>query len=126
MAAKIEFSRDDGNTHFFIIPVSAWQAGGKLIFTAKPVVDDDTTDAAAVIRQEYNDANIISNDGTNVTYQCYFPPSATADVDTQGSDYWEGEGDFQWVSSAGVPTHFPGKSPKMQVFVYADVGRKDT
>lgn len=119
--AKVEFKRGDGVTHFFKMPVASWASGGKLIFTAKPAVDDDATDATAKIRRVFDDS-VTANDGTNVTYTCYFPPSDTSGIAMSGDDKIDYLGEFQWVNAAGVPTTFPGNNKYLDVVLYADVG----
>src|SRR6185503_18658042 len=104
--AKIEFKRGDAATHTFIMPSSSWSSGGKLFFTAKPAVDDDDTDAAAVINQTFDDSSAV-NDGTNVTYTCSFPASATNSIAMAGAKKKDYLAEFQWVSAAGVPSTFP-------------------
>lgn len=124
--AKILFKRGDGITHTFTMPTANWSAGGKLFFAAKPAIDDDTTDAAAVINQTFTDTNV-----TDVTvggvamkrYTCYFPPSATNSIASGGATSKDYLGEFQWVSAGGVPSTFPGDDKFFDVVVYFDVRR---
>lgn len=125
MAATMEFERGDPITHYFIMPTSAWSTGGKLFFTAKPVVDDDITDSAAVINQTFTDSAAV-NDGTNITYTLLFPPSATNSIVTNGAKKKSYLGQFQWVSAAGVPSSFPGNDKFINTIVYADIRRSIT
>lgn len=136
MASKIEFPRGDGITHSFAMPASLWTAGGKLFFAAKPVIDDDLTDAAAVIQGNWNDAAVTSipaggllADGVTVAtvpmkqYACAFPPSATASIVSHGAESADYLGEFQFVPSGGVPVTFPAVPPKLDAVVYFDVKR---
>jgi len=122
MASKVEFKRGDGVTHYFAIPTANWSAGGELFFAAKPAVDDDLTDAAAVIDATFTDADMV-NDGTTVTYTCYFPPTATNSIDMNGASQINYKAEFQFVSSAGVPSTFPGNDKFLDAVVYADIRR---
>jgi hypothetical protein len=120
--AKIEFKRGDQNIHQFVIPVGQWSAGGTLFFTAKPDVDDDITDANAVINYAFTDADMV-NDGTNVTYNCVFPPSATTNIASDGEKKRDYLAEFQFVSLSGVPTTYPGDDNFLDAIVYFDLRR---
>lgn len=120
--AKIEFKRGDGVTHYFVMPTASWSAGGKLRFVAKPTVDDDTLDAAAVIYRQFTDSVAVNN-GTNVTYTCYFPPSDTSGISMGALTQKEYVSEFQWTSSGGVPSTFPGDDKFIACVVYADLAR---
>jgi hypothetical protein len=129
MSNVIEFPRGDAITHTFSIPQTAWSSGGKLIFEAKPAIDDDNTDAAAVISQEWTDAStsVVTINGIQyIQYACAFPPSATNSIPSNGADSATYKGEFQWVNAAGVPTTYPPNDPKLPVVVYFDVVRKTT
>jgi len=125
MASKIEFKRGDTITHTFTMPTSSWSAGGKLFFTAKPAVDDDLTDAAAVINKTYTDTDMV-NDGTNVTYTCLFNPADTNSITMAGVDKIDYKAEFQWVSSGGTVSTFPGNNKYLDAVVYADLRRATT
>lgn len=120
--ATMEFERGDTITHYFIMPTNAWSVGGKLFFTAKPAVDDDNTDAAAVINQTFTDS-VAVNDGTNVTYTLTFPPSATNSILMNGAKKRQYLGQFQWVSASNVPSSFPGNDKFIDTIVYGDIRR---
>lgn len=129
MANQIEFTRGDAITHTFSIPADAWSSGGKLRFMAKPAIDDDNTDAAAVISQEWTDSavtDVTINGVAYKQYSCYFPPSATNSIVSNGAASSSYLGEFQWVSAAGIPTTFPANDPKLDVVVYFDVIRETT
>jgi hypothetical protein len=127
--SKIEFKRGDGITHYFTMPTSSWSAGGKLFFTAKPAVDDDATDAAAVINATFTDSVVTDTTVNGVAskkYTCYFPPSATNSIATAGASKVDYKGEFQWVSSGGIPSTFPGNDKFLDVVLYADLRRAVT
>lgn len=124
----MEFMRGDANYHTFGIPASAWTAGGRLFFAAKPALDDDVTDAAAQITANWDDTVV-----TDVTYQgvaykqyaCTFPPSATAGIISNGADVIELLGEFQYVPVSGVPVTAPAAGDdRIPVAVTIDVKRK--
>jgi hypothetical protein len=127
MAVSIDFPRGDAITHTFSMPADAWSSGGKLRFMAKPAIDDDNTDATAVITQEWDDSVVTDATINGVTYKkytCYFPPSATNSIISNGAASANYVGEFQWVSQAGVPTTFPPNDPKLTVTVYFDIIRE--
>ena len=125
--SKIEFSRGDGANHTFSIPTSSWVAGGKLFFAAKPAIDDDVTDANALIQGNWDDSVV-----TNVTisgvaykqYACYFPPSATNSIVSGGASSADYLGEFQYVPASGIPITFPATDQKLDAVVYFDIKRK--
>lgn len=129
MASKIEFSRGDGIHHTFAMPASSWSAGGKLFFAAKQAVDDDITDAAAVINQSWDDtavSDVTINGVAYKQYACYFPPSATSGIASGGSSTTDYLGEFQFVPAGGDPVTFPGNGQKLDCIVYFDIKRKTT
>lgn len=126
--AVIEFVRGDGAYHNAYVPASDWSAGGKLFFAAKQVIDDDTTDAAAVIKQSWTDS-VVSDVTINGTaykkYTCYFPPSATSSINSEGAESLDFLGEFQYVPTSGIPITAPAKT-KLTCTVYFDVNRRVT
>lgn len=122
--SKIEFKRGDTITHTFIMPTSSWSPGGTLFFTAKPAVDDDLTDANAVINVSFSDS-VAVNDGTNVTYTMTFLPAATAAIASNGETSIDYLGEFQYVNGTSVST-FPGNDKYIDVIVYFDIRRATT
>ncbi len=125
--AKIEFTRGDSANHKFSIPAANWTAGGTLFFAAKPAVDDDATDASALIQAQWTDAVV-----SNVTlkgiaykqYACYFAPSATNSIVSNGAGSANYLGEFQYVPAGGDPVTFPANDVKLDCVVYLDVKRK--
>lgn len=130
MADIMEFSRGDGITKGFSMPADKWSAGGTLFFAAKSLFDDDTTDAAALIQGNWGDSVVtdtVRNGVAMKRYACYFPPSATEDIPSNGAATLELLGEFQWVpSGGGDPITVPAKDDKIDVVVYMDIKRKTT
>jgi len=127
--SKIEFTRGDGAHHGFSIPATSWSSGGKLFFAAKQVIDDDTTDANAVINVHWDDSNVSDVTINGIAYKkydCYFPPSATSNILSDGASSAEYLGEFQFVPSSGDPITFPAKDEKLECILYFDVKRKTT
>lgn len=96
-------------------------------FAAKPAIDDDTTDANAVIEQHWDDTAItdVTINGVDYKqYDCYFPASATNSIISDGAQSIDYLGEFQFVPSVGDPVTYPASDPKIDVTVYFDVIRK--
>ena len=129
MANTINFVRGDAITHTFNIPTSAWSSGGKLFFVAKPAIDDDNTDAAAVIKKSWTDgstSDVVIGGVAYKQYACAFVPADTNSIPSNGAQNADYLGEFQWVNAAGVPTTFPATDPKLDCKVYFDVARGTT
>ena len=127
MSNKIEFTRGDAAYHTFSIPADAWTAGGTLFFAAKPIIDDDNTDAASLINGDWDDADVTNTTIDGVAYKeynCYFPPAATSGILSNGADEAEYLGEFQYVPITGIPVTFPANNKKLEAVVYFDVKRK--
>lgn len=123
----MEFARGDGANHEFLIPTDAWSAGGRLFFAAKQAVDDDDTDALALIQGSWTDSAVTDDVDEGVAmkkYACHFPASATNDIDSGGADEMDLLGEFQFVPATGDPITFPPNTPKIPVKLYFDVKRK--
>lgn len=127
MANIIEFTRGDGVHHSFSIPADAWTAGGKLFFAAKPAIDDDNTDAAAPIKESWDDSavsDVTINGVAYKKYDCYFPPSATNGVASSGASSADYLGEFQYVPASSDPVTFPAGEDKLDCKLYFDVVRE--
>lgn len=127
--AKIEFTRGDGHNHKFRMPAASWSAGGKLFFAAKAQIDDDATDAKALIQGSWDDSAVTDVEIDGVAYKeyaCYFPPAATNNIQSNGANSLELLGEFQYVPQSGVPITFPARDQKLECIVYFDVKRKVT
>lgn len=124
----MEFVRGDPVTKGYWIPTASWTPGGRLFFAAKQLIDDDNTDAAAVIKGNWDDSVITDQVRGGVAYKryaCSFPAAATNSIVSNGAETLELLGEFQWVPSGGGPVTSPPKT-KIPVIVYMDVNRKTT
>lgn len=129
MDNTIEFTRGDAAYHTFSIPASSWLPGGLLFFAAKQAIDDDTTDALAVINKSWDDdvvTDVVIDGVPYKQYACTFVPGDTSGIESDGADSLTYEGEFQYVGADGLPITFPPTSPKLQCIVYFDVKRKTT
>lgn len=125
----MEFVRGDGANHTFSMPTANWTPGGRLFFAAKTAIDDDNTDAAAVIQGDWDDdatTDVTIGGVAYKRYACYFPPSATNTILSEGAESAEYLGEYQFVPSGGDPVTFPAKDPKIDVILYFDIKRKVT
>lgn len=127
---EMEFVRGDQATHTVAIPTASWSAGGKLFFAAKVSFDDDNTDSEAKISGVFDDDNVTDttiNGVAHKLYTCVFPAAATEGIAGEGAGTVELLGEFQFVTSGGVPTTFPAREDdKIKVHVYMDIKRKTT
>lgn len=127
--ATVEFKKGDNQTHYFKIPKTAWTPGGTLFFTAKPMVDNDPTDAAAVIDKTFTDADILESsheeyDPNYVTYVLAYNASDIVNVTFKdGEKRKKYIGEFQFVDSEGRVTTYPRRANFLEVIIYADVKR---
>jgi hypothetical protein len=129
MANIIEFTRGDAANHSFSIPTSSWSSGGKLFFAAKPVVDDDGTDANSQINGSWDDTavtDVVVNNIAYKKYACHFPPSATNSILSNGAGSVDYLGEFQYVPVNGDTVTFPATDQKLDVLLYFDIKRKTT
>lgn len=117
----MEFKRGDDVQHFFELPIASYQAGGTLTFIAKPVVDNDSSNTAAVIQRDFDDtAADVST--TAAIWTLDFPPA-----DTLGIVYEDGAssrqflGEFQYTQSNGQIKSFPGNNDFIEVVVFGDI-----
>lgn len=126
MANIIEFTRGDGVIHTFSIPAANWTPLGKLFFAAKPLIDDDSSDANALIQGKWDDSvvsNIVFNGIAYKRYACYFPPTATDSILSQGAGVIDYIGEFQYVPTTNIPVTFPATDAKLDVRLYFDIKR---
>jgi len=125
MATKItmEFKKGDNVNHAFKMAIADYTTGGALYFTAKPAVDNDATDATAVIDKAFTDS-VVTTDATYATWSLAFVPA-----DITGVNFSNGErkltylGEFQFVSATGVVSTFPSDDNFIEVIIYADIRR---
>lgn len=128
----MDFKKGDAQTHYFQMPTTAWTAGGLLWFAAKPAVDNDAADAAAVINKSFNDSTIVQVGDADaaeilvgyVTYRLVFNPADIINVSFEsGESKKEYLGEFEFVSGTGVPESFPSDDDFIDVIIYADIKR---
>ena len=84
----MEFTRGDPANHAFFLPASSYTPGGILYFAAKPVIDDDNTDANAMIQGNWSDSAVTDVVRNGIAYKrwaCYFPASATNSILSGGA-----------------------------------------
>lgn len=125
---EMTFKYGDLNVHYFQIPTSSWSAGGELVFIAKPAVDDDSTDAAAIIEKSFDDSNIVSSSHDQyladyTTYECSFLPSDIATITFGSAKKKKYLGEFTFIPTTGYPETFPSNDDFIDVIVYADLRR---
>jgi hypothetical protein len=127
--AKLELKRGDGATYYAYIPAANWSAGGKLFFAAKDKVDNDNTDALAVIDKEFDDT-VVSDETVNGTaykkYTIAFVAADTNGIDMQGKKKRKFLGEFQHVPSGGEPSTHPDDDQFVDVIIYGDIKRGTT
>ena len=127
--STMRFKRGDINVHYFKMPALSWQSGGTLYFAAKPQVDNDNSDAAAVIDKSFTDADIVNDshpsyDPNFATYELVFNPA-----DITGVTFEDGEsrkvysGEFQFKPNGGHPQSFPNTDDFIEVIIFADIKR---
>lgn len=123
--AILELKRGDGATRQFKLPISLYHVGAILGFAAKPIPDNDVTDAAAVISREFTDADVdIVTDPNYAIYTMVFDPADTASITFDTSQNETRKiyvGEFQYKTLTGNPVSFPGNDDYIEVIVYADV-----
>ena len=111
MADLIEFTRGDGAHHALYIEASSWSSGGKLLFAAKPAVDDDATDAAAEIKWSWTDSAVTDVTVNGIAYKkyaCYFPYTVIDDIVSNGAEDADYLAQFKFVPiGGGDPITFP-------------------
>lgn len=125
----MEFTRGDQANHGFSILAELWAPGGRLFFAAKPAIDDDNTDANALIQGDWGDDAVTDTVREGIAYKrydCVFPPAATNNIASGGAESAEYLGEFQWVPVTGIPVTFPATDEKIKTTVYFDVKRKTT
>lgn len=121
---EMDFTRGDGAHHTCSIPADSWSSGGRLFFAAKAVIDDDSTDAAAIIQGNWDDTavtDVVIDGVAYKQYACDFPGSATFGIPSNGAGSAEYLGEFQYVPSTGDPVTFPATDAKLDVILYFDV-----
>lgn len=132
MATKtiMNFKRGDDNFHYFRLPLANWASGSTLSFAAKEQVDNDSTNALAVIKKSFTGSAIVAptheqyvDDST--TYELEFNP-----VDITNVTYSNGEkmkkylGEFQLLYPGDDPVvSYPNDSNFIEVRIHGDILR---
>lgn len=125
MAQKIimEFKKGDDVQHSFKMPIDDYSAGGTLWFAAKSDIDNDVTDAAAVIDKDFSDS-VVATDAEYATWTLDFEPGDIVGVNFSGGEKKKKYvGEFQFVASDGKISTFPDDDNFIEVIIYADVKR---
>lgn len=120
------FKRGADFTHLFQIPTDSWVAGGTLWFTAKPKVDNDASDTAAVINKSFDDTDIatVSDDEYLTGYVTYILQFAPADIVNisfaNGAKKNKYLGEFTFIAG-GKEEVFPSNDDYIDTIIYADI-----
>lgn len=117
------FKKGDNVNHSFKLPIGDYTPGGTLYFTAKPEIDNDTSDAAAVINKSFADSLVVL-DATHATWPLAFLPADIVGVNFEnGETNKEYIGEFQWIEDDGTIHSYPDNDDFINVVIYADVRR---
>lgn len=129
---QMDFKKGDDQQHFFQIESSAYEPGSVLWFTAKPAIDNDGGDNAAVINKSFADTAIVGALDEDsemylegfVTWQLDFEPADIVNVSFQsGEKSKKYLGEFELITGTGVHQSFPADDQYIEVIIYADVHR---
>lgn len=123
--ATLKIMRGDGVTRLVKVPISLYSAGAVLGFSAKPVVDNDTGDSAAVINKQFTDSSVdLVSDPNYAIYSCTFIPADTLSIAfDEGVTENHYFGQFQYKTLTSDPKSYPADNNYIDVVVYADVRR---
>ena len=97
-----------------MLTVDTWIPGSTILFGAKVSVDDDITDASAVMKKKFTDDDIDSTDAEYVYYTLKIDPDETT---VEPRNYI---GEFQFVDPDGRPTTYE----QFDISVIADINRR--
>ncbi len=123
MAKKVimEFKRGNGVSHSLRIPIGSYVAGSTLWFTAKPIVDNDNTDGAAVINKSFTDSNVTLS-ALYATYDLEFVPGDISTILYQdGESRIDYVGEFTYDTPGLSPVTFPADDTFIVARIYADI-----
>lgn len=98
-----------GTTKSFVIgvPLTSWEEGSMLTFTAKPNTDDDPGDSAAEINIQITEDNKLREDSTRAFFDVVIQPEDTKDIPLEGSMSKSLQGEFTVVQPNGSRIPFP-------------------
>ena len=122
MAGKIEFKRGDSKTITITIPRAIYEDNSKLLFTAKPEVDNDKADTNAKIEATATFEGLTE---VGAIFRFNFKPSDTDKVEF-GADgeAVELNGELEYITPSGKVLSFPNNNKFLKVVVYPDIRRK--
>lgn len=120
--AKVIIFRGDAKTWPVRMSEDSWTPGGKLFFAAKKTVDDDVTDASAVIKKTMTDSDIVNSSSElyiagYVTYEMDLTGGTDGDTDVAPDSYIA---EFQFVDSLGEPS----TGTQFLLIVKGDINRR--
>lgn len=125
MSQKVimEFKRGTASSHTFKLPIEDYVAGSSLFFTAKPEIDNDSTDANAVINKEFTDAVVsLVTDPLYATYTLQFNASDIAAILFEdGETELDYLGEFAYVVPGDDPVRFPPDDEYITVKIFGNV-----
>jgi len=121
----LQLVRGSGATRTVSLPISLYVVGSTLRFTAKPVPDNDPTDAAAVINKTFTDADVdIVSNPLYAIYTMTFIPSDTSGISfdtTSGVTQNVYVGQIKYTPLGGEPIYFPGPDSSGRPITYIKV-----
>lgn len=123
--------RGDSRSITIAIPVATYSTGSSIFFALKTAVDNILDDSTAVLKKTLTDANITSNDGTNVNYLLELTPEDTTVITP--ATY---RAEFEFVNAAaqtsptdptGVVISFPDPGTSLfYIEITGDINRRIT
>jgi len=120
---EMQFKKGDRKVHYFELAEADYIAGGTLYFTAKPAIDNDATDAAAVINKSFDDSVVeIANGYARWTLE-FLPDDITGVSFANGEKKKKYLGEFHYVNGDNQPSTFPSDDEYIDVIIYADIKR---
>lgn len=122
--AEIKFKRGDTVQHSLTMPLSMYEAGATLHFTAKPKPDDDLADTKAVIDKQFgSDVVTIDEKAQKATYTMLFSADDTKKVEANGQKAVRLDGEIEYRYTDGRVVSVPNDGSLIPVVVYADIRR---
>lgn len=113
--------RGDSRSLPLAVPVATYSTGASIFFTLKTVVDNNIDDSQAVLTKTLTDANITSNDGTNVNYLLSLVPS---DTNTLTPLTYFAEFEFVNAAKTQVITYPDPSIAQFKIQITGDVTRR--
>lgn len=115
--------RGDSRSIPLAIPVGTYSAGASIFFALKVAIDDVLNDSSAFLLKKLTDADIVSNDGTNVNYLLQLEPADTNGLTTVPTTFFA---EFEFVSAdQNTVITYPDESVAiLQWTITPDVNRR--